>query len=210
MTNADPTERGPDVGRSRDQDPTDAPRITADGLNDPLEDHEPLTTLGEVRAPHNAVAAVSGLEAARTMIEALEQAGIEATHISLLGAQKASNASEVSPEATDQAGVEVEHGSMTGAAIGAGAAGLTGAAIGIPGVGPLVAGGLWAIFGAGVGAAVGGVSSLGLSQAWEQTFEAVKEGNVAVGVHSDDEAEVTSALEVMEGLDPLSVNRFDD
>jgi hypothetical protein len=38
-------------------------------------------------------------------------------------------------------------------------AAVTGAAIGIPGVGPIIAGGLWAVFGAAVGASVGGVSS---------------------------------------------------
>lgn len=172
--------------------------------------HDPLTKLDDVRAPHNVVAAVSGLDDARVVIEALEHAGIEAAHISLLGAQKAADDSEVSPEAHEEAGQEVEHGSLAGAAVGAGVAGLTGAAIGIPGVGPLVAGGLWAVFGASVGAAIGGVSSLGLSRAWEQTFETVKAGNVAVGVHSDDAGEVTSALEVMEGFGPLSMNRFDD
>jgi hypothetical protein len=175
-----------------------------------MNQQEPLTRLEDVRAPHNAVAAVDGLAAARQMIAALEKAGIEANHISLLGAQKADRGSEVSPEAAHEAGGEVEHGSMRGAAIGAGVAGLTGAAIGIPGVGPLVAAGIWAVFGGGVGAAIGGVSSLGLSQAWEQTFEAVRAGNVAVGVHSDDPEEVASAVEVMEGLEPLSTNRFDD
>jgi hypothetical protein len=175
-----------------------------------METHETLTRLEEVRAPHNAVAAVDGLASARRMIKALEKRGIEATHISLLGAQKAETGAEASPEAQPQAAEEVEHGSMKGAVVGAGLAGLTGAAIGLPGVGPLVAGGIWAVFGAGVGASMGGVTSLGLSQAWEQTFESVRAGNVAVGVHSNDQDEVASAVEVMEGLEPLSVNRFDD
>lgn len=144
------------------------------------------------------------------MIHALEQAGVEASHISLLGAQKAANATEVAPAAFDDPAGRVGRGSAGGAAAGAGMAAIAGAAIGLPGVGPLVAGGLWAVFGGAVGAAVGGVSSLGLSEAWNHTFEAVKEGNVAVGVHSDDPGEIANAVAAMEGLNPMSINRFDD
>jgi hypothetical protein len=49
-----------------------------------------------------------------------------------------------------------------------------------------------------------------LSKAWDQTFEAVREGNVAVGVHTDDADEIEEAMVVMEASETLSVNRFDD
>jgi hypothetical protein len=171
---------------------------------------EPLTRLEDVRAPHNVVAAVGGLSAARDLIRALERGGVDGAHISLLGAQPAADAGEVSPEASHEPEGDVARGSAGGAAVGAGMAAVTGAAIGIPGVGPIIAGGLWAVFGAAVGASVGGVSSLGLSKAWDQTFEAVREGNVAVGVHTDDADEIEEAMVVMEASETLSVNRFDD
>lgn len=63
---------------------------------------EPITTLDEVRAPYNVVAAVKDLRSARRMIEALEAAGVEASHISLLGARKAGHLDEVAPEAFDE------------------------------------------------------------------------------------------------------------
>lgn len=82
--------------------------------------------------------------------------------------------------------------------------------IGLPGVSPLVAAGVWAVFGAGIGASIGAITHVGLSAAWEQTFEAVKAGNVAVGVHTDDEDEVELATGVIARQDPLIYNRFDD
>ncbi len=171
---------------------------------------EPLTTLNDVRAPHNLVAAISGLAAARDLIERLERAGVDADHISLLGAQLAGTEDVADPAGSDSPVAETATGAATGALTGAGVAAAAGVALGIPGVGPLVAGGIWAVLGAAVGSLVGAATHTGLSEAWLHTFETVKAGNVAVGVHTDDLGELAVAADVFGDTDTLSVNRFDD
>ena len=161
-----------------------------------------ITVLEDVRRPHNVVAAFSSIEAARDAILALERAGIDPATISLLGAAKEDGQ-------VDQPAVKKE--AAVGAAAGAAGLGAVGAlsAIVIPGVGPIIAGGL-ALAGAAGGALTGGIGKLGDSQAWRQTFATATEGNVAVGVHSDASDEVTSAHDVLSGMKTLSINRFDD
>ena len=171
---------------------------------------EPITRLADVRAPHNVVGAFDGLRSARTVIHELEEAGIEPSHISLLGAQMAETSEEIAEEAHDPPPTETGRGTAFGAAAGLTVGGVAGLTVGIPGVGPLIAAGLWAALGGAIGSTLGGVRSTGLSRAWNQTFEAVREGNVAVGVHSDDPDEVDSAALIMSERGGMSVNRFDD
>ncbi len=174
--------------------------------------HGPLTSLDDVRAPYNVVAAVGTVDAARVMIETLENVGIEAGHLSLLGAYPAEpDTAALDPGDTSNGpggtvGIAAAGGAAAGAAVGA----LTGAALTIPAVGPVVAAGLWAMSGGVLGGALSGVTAVGLSNAWRQTFESVKEGNVVVGVHTDDPEEAELAVETMERLEPLAINRFDD
>lgn len=93
---------------------------------------------------------------------------------------------------------------------GAGLVAAAGISVSIPGLGPVVAGGLWALLGASAGAAVAATATSGYSQAWQDTFAAVKEGNFVVGVHSGDESEIERARDTMEAQNPLTINRFDD
>jgi hypothetical protein len=65
------------------------------------------------------------------------------------------------------------------------------------------------VFGPVVGGAVALFGSLGVSRAWEHTFEPVAAGRVAVGVHSDDPAEVERGAEILTEHNPLRLDRFD-
>lgn len=178
------------------------------------ENKTPITSLEEVRAPHNVVAAVDSLDAARSLIETLENEGVDPEAISLLGAYPAEPGDEVAPASDDQPGGRTARALASGAAVGAGAgaasAAAIGAAVGIPGIGPVVAAGIWAVIGATAGATYNVPASVGISSAWHHTFEAVRDGNFVVGVHSEAEATVTKAEELMASAETLSVNRFDD
>lgn len=178
------------------------------------EKKDPITTLEEVRAPRNVVAAVAGLESARDLIEHLENEGVDPEAISLLGAYPAEPGDEVAPASEDEPGGRAARALAGGAAVGAGAgaasAAAIGAAVGIPGIGPVVAAGIWAVIGATAGATYKVPASTGISSAWHHTFESVRDGNFVVGVHSESEETVNRAQQLMESADTLSVNRFDD
>ncbi|MDP9405428.1 MAG: hypothetical protein M3O86_02340, partial [Actinomycetota bacterium] len=103
-----------------------------------------------------------------------------------------------------------------GAGIGGVAGFLAGlAAFGIPGAGPVVAGGIWALSlggaaaGSGVGLAATAYARIKSSEAWDLTYESVSGGNVAVGVHTDDERELASAVEVLRGAGASDLKHFD-
>ena len=55
----------------------------------------------------------------------------------------------------------------------------------------------------------GGVSAVGLNEAWELTYQSVRAGRVLVGVHSDDVRVVERSAGVLRGENPISVERFD-
>lgn len=160
-----------------------------------------ITVLDDVRRPHNVVAAFSSIEAARDAILALERVGVPPGTISLLGASKQDGIVE-NPDVKKQA--------AAGALAGAATLGTVGAlsALVIPGIGPLIAGGM-ALAGAAGGAVTGGVGKLGDSDAWRQTFATATDGNVAVGVHSVDSDDVTKAFDVLNDMAHLAINRFD-
>ena len=88
-------------------------------------------------------------------------------------------------------------------------------AFAIPGVGPVIGAGVWAaiaggaVAGGAVGGVIGGVSSLDMTEAWELTYQSVREGRVLVGVHSDDTAEADRAADILRGQDAARVDRFD-
>ena len=108
-----------------------------------------------------------------------------------------------------------EHGTRTPEAVTTG--GTTGFVIGgvlgwlagigllaIPGVGPFVAAGpiMAALSGAAVGAAVGGIAGaligLGIPEVEARQYEAkLKEGNVLISVHTDDDSTAEKALNVL-------------
>lgn len=160
-----------------------------------------ITVLDEVRRPHNVVAAFSSIEAARDAILALERVGVPPQTISLLGASKHDGTVD-SPEVKKTAAAGAATGALTLGGLGALGA------LAIPGVGPFIAGGL-ALAGALGGAVAGGVGNLGDSEAWRQTFATATDGNLAVGVHSNDSADVTKAYDVLNDMEHLAINRFD-
>jgi len=214
----------PDVPDDREDRPTDrfgehadadrdlADRDLAEGsvpddLPRPGDETEPQTRLADVRAAHNVVAAFAGLEPAREAVLKLERDGVAADAIALLGARTDPESDEIDdPRAEADLPTRVVTGAATGAA-GAGAIGALSALV-IPGIGPVVAAGIWAVAGATAGGVIGGVSGMGGSEAWRQTFTAVESGNVAVGVHSNDPEVVDRGYEILADLDPLAINRF--
>ncbi len=171
---------------------------------------EPVTTLGEVRAAHNVVAAFPDVDAARDAITRLETAGVPADSIALLGAFPAETARPGEDVVPEDAVGEFAKGAAQGATAGAVGGAAIGAltALAIPGIGPAVAAGLWALAGAAGGLAVGGTANTGGSPAWRATFDVVASGNFAVGVHDDDPDVVDLGEEALRDREPLSVNRF--
>lgn len=171
---------------------------------------EPITSLEDVRAPFNVVAAVASLEDARHLIERLETDGVDADAISLLGAYSAEEGDDVAAASEDEAPTRVAKAATTGAVAGASAAAAAGVLLPIPGLGPVITGGLWSVFGAAAGATYSAPSRMGVSEAWRHTFETVRDGNFAVGVHSTAKPTVDKAEGIMEAFATLSVNRFED
>jgi hypothetical protein len=101
---------------------------------------------------------------------------------------------------------------IVGGALGIVAGALLGVVVAaiLPGVSFLLACGLAAIFGAGVGGAAGGMSVAKYnSPAWTETYETVEEGQVAVGVHHAESSVVDSAEEVLERHDVTGVTRYE-
>lgn len=171
--------------------------------------------------PHNAVASFPDIEAARAAIGSLEDHGIDASHISLLGRQAAEAIADADNASHDERLMDVEaRTSATGIAAGAGIGGAAGflagvAAFGVPGIGPAVAGGIWAMVlggaaaGSGVGLAVSGYARIKESEAWDLTYQDVSEGRVVVGVHTPDESELERALKVLRDGGADEINHFD-
>jgi hypothetical protein len=80
----------------------------------------------------------------------------------------------------------------------------------LPGIGPVVAAGIWAGLGGGaLGALVGGVASVDLSEGWELTYQTVHAGHVLVAVHADSEDEARRATELLKAHGAERIRRFD-
>ncbi len=172
-------------------------------------------------AAHNVTAAFPGMEAARRAISALEAAGIESSHISLIGPRAEEAAAETDTRQRDldmakDIGKKVMAGAAAGTTVGGTIGFLAGlAAFAVPGVGPVLGAGVWAATAAGgvaggaVGGVVTGVAGIDVSEAWELTFQDVRKGQVVIGVHADDGDEVERAAQALQAEEPVSMNRFD-
>ena len=179
--------------------------------------------MGERRfASHNMIAVYPTVEAAREAVTRLERKGIEAGNIELLGAA-AEGASEPQTNleqrkadmaVTGQVGKRSAIGIVIGAVIGAvviGLAALLADALFDLGPDEVVAGGgalAGALFGGYAGLFYGGATGLPVSDAWSETFEAVKEGQTAVAVHSQQADQVEDALEVLRDTGATRLSRF--
>lgn len=167
-------------------------------------------------ARFNVVAALPGMDAAGTALDRLRAEDIPPEEMSLLGPEHEMRPGDEEPKRTEATGTS---GIASTTAIGAGGGGAAGGVVGalaalgvaaVPGVG--IAAGAAALYGAIAGASTGSIagglfgaqSSARKSMMWEQTLNPlltrVEQGAVLVGVHSEDEATVASAQEVLEGL----------
>jgi hypothetical protein len=169
-------------------------------------------------AQHNVVATFPDMESARGAVDALARAGIEAEDISILGRAIEEARNDVDTRLRDmEATGEIAKRAGTGVAAGSTLGALAGvAAFAIPGVGPVVGGGILAavvggsIAGGSVGGMVGGVAGLSLEDDWDLTFqESIRAGRVLVAVHAADKDDVDKAAKVLEGEHPDGVEWLD-
>lgn len=164
----------------------------------PRHEGDPLVTLDDVRDRYNVVAAMPDIGSARRLIRDLEDAQIDPSQVSLLGAWPQQD----TPPPAALTGSDVAKSAGWGAVVGM-------AAISVLARKwrrriTLLGGAL-----AGVaGAVIAVVTTPGSSRAWRQTLVADGAGTVAVGVHSSSPLEVVSGEETMHRHRPLAVNRF--
>ena len=179
--------------------------------------------MGERRfASHNMIAVYPTVEAAREAVTRLERKGIEAGNIELLGAA-AEGASEpqtnLEQRQADMAmtgrvgrrsAIGIVIGAVVGAVVVAVAALIADAIFEIgPTGGVLLMGALGgALFGGFGGLFYGGATGLPVSDAWSETFEAVKQGQTAVAVHSQRPAQVQDALDALRDTGATRLSRF--
>jgi hypothetical protein len=180
--------------------------------------------MGERRyAAHNMIAVYPDVEAAREAVTRLERKGIEAGNIELLGAA-AEGAAEpqtnIEQRTADMAvtgavGRRSAIGIVIGAVVGAVVVGLAtlaiDAAVDLPGpTGTVVLMGALggALFGGFGGLFYGGATGLPVSDAWSETFEAVKQGQTAVAVHSQQPDQVEDALDALRDTGATRLARF--
>jgi hypothetical protein len=181
-------------------------------------------SMGERRyAAHNMIAVYPTVEAAREAVTRLERKGIEAGNIELLGAAAEGAAEpqtnleqrQADMAMTGRVGRRSAVGIVIGAVIGAVVVGLAAlvadAVVDLPGptgtvVGMGVLGG--ALFGGFGGLFYGGATGLPVSDAWSETFEAVKQGQTAVAVHSQQADQVRDALDALRDTGATRLSRF--
>jgi hypothetical protein len=154
---------------------------------------------------HRVTATFSTVELAREAIAALEHRGIEAANISLLGVAARETKSDRETQAADarltgHVGKRILIGAVTGAAAGLVVALVAAGAASIAVVSGVVAG-------AGVGGVIGGIWGLGMSPAWERTFQTSEERPASVAVHGDDAELVERAAAVLQEHHPVELRR---
>ena len=174
-------------------------------------------------APYNVLATYRSPDDARAAITALERdGGVEAGDIELLGADgvgaPVTNEAQrdVDMAATGAVGKRFGSGFLVGALLG-GLLGLLVAfiAFGVLDVADDMQAGGWiasvlgfAALGGMLGAFWGGATGLPVSDAWGETFEAVKTGSACVAVHTHQQAEAEAALEALRKTKPAKLGRF--
>lgn len=169
-------------------------------------------------AAHNVIATFPDPAHARKAVDALERAGIDAGNIVLSGPaieeadshaatrrRDARVTRRVATRAATRAVLGLVVGTMAGAGVGllvvavadAGALALSLAVIG-------------GAFGGGVlGVMTGGISALPMTEAWDLTYDAVRQGRAVIGVHSEDPGDVEKAVGALSHVQPVRLERFD-
>jgi hypothetical protein len=169
---------------------------------------------------HAVVGVFEDGEAARRALDALRDARIPPTVVSLLcrDGREVRQAmglpwSEDPTPVVDEVAEGAAEGALVGAAVGGVLGLLAGAvAFAIPGIGPVVGTGIWAAVTAGLaGGATLGLMVGGMRKVWETTYrDAVAEGRVLVSVHSEDPDIVEQAEKVLRQMGPLRLDHFDE
>lgn len=161
-------------------------------------------------AEHSVKASVESAEAARILIQELEEQGVPPGAISMVGATP--------PEETDtntempeiKAFQDTTRWVLTGGAVGALIGGTLGAVsvLVIPNLGLGWAIFFGALFGAAIGGAFGGMRVAQYnSPAWRETYETADPSGVEVGVHAGDAEIVDKAAEAMRRHGLVDVDR---
>jgi hypothetical protein len=177
-----------------------------------------MTTAGDPTGPqggHAVVATYDGMKAARRAIGKLEEHGVEAANIRLLGelAEKAAHATRTTRRDTrlaSYAARSMAGGFTLGGMVGA----LIGAAIGylgfsLAGMGLVGAAAAGSLCGAFLGFVLGAMLRMKHSEAWELTYQPVGHGRVSVGVRARDLAQADEAERTLRHSSPLELGRYD-
>ena len=170
---------------------------------------------------HMIVGVFEDTAAARRAVDALREAGIPESAISILCRDRAAAREAMGLEPLDEDDTvidEVGSTAVESALVGAAAGGTVGLLAGalsfaVPGIGPVLGTGIWAaaIAGAAGAGATLGLMLRGMRKMWELMYrDAVAEGRVLVSVHSDDAATVERAEAVLRNLRPLRLDHFDE
>jgi hypothetical protein len=158
------------------------------------------------------------MDAARTAIEALENAGVDGDDIDLLGRRAEAARTPTSPARADRrAAVHMAKRIALGAAVGAVAGAVVGVALGLLVLAITSTGGggglvfAFALVGVGMGVVVTVFFSVergvGFSDAWPLTFEDGPEGSVWVAVYTRDPHTQARADEALTRLNPRQLRR---
>ena len=158
---------------------------------------------------HSITGAFRSMEEARAAIGALEDRGVDASRIVLLGDQAAQASSEATTARQDERFVDrmtktIYGGMLFGGVIGA----LLGFVAGffafiLPSEGSFQAGGVWGLVLGGLiaghvlGFLVFGLARMKQSQAWEQSYADVSEGPARIAVRSPNRSEIDTAVKVL-------------
>ncbi|MGH9280602.1 MAG: hypothetical protein ACRD12_21235 [Acidimicrobiales bacterium] len=168
---------------------------------------------------HNVVGTFPDLDTAREVIKDLNEAGIDADDISMLGRQVEEVTSDPDTRLRDlESTGDLAKKSATAAGVGSVIGGLAGAAaFAIPGIGPVIGSGIWAasaggaIAGGVVGGMVGAIDATELGPEWEVTYGApLQEGKVLVAVHAGEDQDVDRAAKVFEKRGAERVDHLDE
>ncbi|MDP8958336.1 MAG: hypothetical protein M3N51_03845 [Actinomycetota bacterium] len=154
---------------------------------------------------HRVTATYSTANRAREVIAALERHGVEATHISFQGPAAEESATK---EETRTADARVTGHLAKRIILG----GVVGAVLGLVGALILAGDSLTVIVTvvvatSSVGGMIGGVSGLGMSGAWADTFQSPEPVPGSVEVHSEDPELVERAASILQQHQPLDLRR---
>jgi hypothetical protein len=176
---------------------------------------------GRSKGRYNIIAAFTDMENASEALRLLEDAGVSRDRISFLGRQGHEIVNTDEPKTDDSETLsDAAVGTVAGAASGGALGGVAGFLLGlsaltVPGVGPLLIGGIWGatllgvIGGGSAGSLVGVITGAALSNDKDETYRThLERGHPLVGVSTDDPDEYERALDIVNLSHPVSVDRY--